>query len=84
MGIQTYHIDTCMGKCHGPMGFLTPGQKEEFNIIGYTGKNSQGMRTAYVDYLNSQGIGVFKINQTQFDHGDWWESFIIIHVTEGK
>lgn len=82
MPIQTYTLDTALGKSHTKLEFLTDGQMEELNTIGYTGHNSFGRETSREIYLNSLGIGVFKIVKTKSDTGDFCESFMIIRYVE--
>lgn len=47
--ITQFKIDTCMGKIAGgsdSLSFLTPDEQKEFDLIGYTGKNSQGHKSS--------------------------------------
>jgi hypothetical protein len=85
--IEEYTIFTCMGKLSNygyfksKLSFLNEEQEKEFNNIGYTGKNSKGEEISRQQYLNSLGLGTFKVKQTKFDHGDFCEEFLIIRVT---
>ena len=85
MKILTYHIQTSMGELTpfmDKLDFLTPEQKKEFNLIGYTGKNSAGQKTTYQKFLNSLAPGKenFKIDQTKFDKGDFVEKYTVVRV----
>lgn len=51
--IKTFHITTGMGEYHGTLPFLSDAELEEFNSIGYSGKNLDGEKTTRLDYLNS-------------------------------
>ena len=77
--METYRINTGMGIVHEryTLPFLSDDEFEEFNNIGYTGKNLKGVRVSRTDFLNSLGKGKFSISQTKFDNGDFSESFII-------
>jgi len=78
MKITSYKITTGMGKLRGDSYLpLTESEIEEFNVIGYTGKNSAGVKTTYVEYLNSLNKGIFSIVQTKHDDGTYIEEFII-------
>jgi hypothetical protein len=78
--IKKFNISTGMGKCFDRLDFLTDNQFREFNNIGGSGKNSNGVRTTREVYLNTLGIGEFSVTQTKFDSGDFSESFLIIFV----
>lgn len=76
-------IETCMGKITSfgdQLDYLTEEEKKEFNLIGYTGKNSQGVKTTRENYLNSLDKGQFEVEQTKFDNGDFCEKFIVVRV----
>ena len=79
--ISTYNIRTAMGKVNQydghPLDFLSQKEKEEFDEIGYTG-HLNGVKTNYMQYLNSLDKGEFKVVQTKFDNGDFSEEFLII------
>jgi len=53
---------------------------QEFNTIGYTGKTSQGEKISFEKYLNSLNKGVFKIECTKRDNGDFTEKYLVIRV----
>jgi len=60
--------------------FLDSREIEEFNKIGYTGKNSNGESDTYTHYLNSLGKGEFVVECTMFASGDFCEKFTIVRV----
>lgn len=77
---DTRTIKTCMGIMRNnsdKLTYLTKEQQEEFDNIGYTGKNNKGKRVSREDYLNSLKIGKFTVQQTVFDNGSFSEEFII-------
>lgn len=81
--ISVKTIQTCMGKVTSfgqQLDYLTEEEKKELDVIGYTGKNSQGVKTTREHYLNSLDKGQFKVEQTKFDNGDFTEKFIIVRV----
>lgn len=79
--VETYRISTCMGKLTNFFGeqlhFLTKEQRNEFDTIGFTGKNSKGKKVSRLQYLNSLKIGKFNADQTRYDNGDFCEEFVI-------
>lgn len=81
--INIKKITTCMGKITSfgeQLDYLTEEEKNELDVIGYTGKNSKGEMTSRKVYLNSLGKGEFKIEQTKYDNGDFIEKFIVVRV----
>lgn len=85
MEIINYAIKTSSGtlsKFGQQLDFLNPEQLKEFNTIGYTGKNSQGVKMSRVEYLNSLNPSVeqFNMTQTKYDNGDFNEAFILTRV----
>ena len=60
---SSHTIKTCMGKIThfspSNLSFLTIEQRDEFNKIGYTGKDSNGNKNNYQNYLNSLDLGEF-------------------------
>lgn len=81
MSIEVYHIETCQGQlCLSELPFLNSDEIDEFNKIGYTGKNSKGEKETYEHYLNSIEKGEFVVDQTMFDSGDFREKFTIARV----
>lgn len=84
MEINKYRITTCMGKVSAhfghPLTFLSGEEKKEFDLIGYTGKNSKGERTNYLDYLNSLNKGQFEIERIKYGNGEFSAEYIIIQV----
>ncbi len=86
MKILQYTVNTCVGEINrnrNPLTFLTDKELTELNKIGYTGRNSKGVKTTRVEYLNSlKKYGKFSITQTKFDHGDFCETFQIARVTK--
>jgi len=78
--MRTYTIETGMSEIIGhsnELNFLTSDEILEFNVIGYTGKNSKGISCSYSEYLNSLGKGEFSVKQTKFDNGDFHEKYLI-------
>lgn len=65
---------------HNPLVFLTQNELKEFNTIGYTGKNSQGKKTNYEEYLNTLNKGAFSVVQTKYDNGNFCEEFLVTKV----
>jgi hypothetical protein len=82
MTINTFtSIKTCMGQLtSNSLPFLSEKEIEEFNTVGYTGKNSKGEKSSYEDYLNSLGKGEFAVTMTKFDDGSFHEEFTIVQV----
>jgi len=79
--IEVYHIETCQGQLYfSKLPFLDSREIEEFNKIGYTGKNSNGESDTYTHYLNSLNKGEFVVECTLFDSGDFCEKFTIVRV----
>jgi Ni,Fe-hydrogenase III large subunit len=75
-------ITTGCGQYNGKqLDFLTDEELKEFNVIGYTRKNSFGVKTDRETYLNSLMKGQFQIHQTKFDTGDYVERFTIVWDT---
>jgi hypothetical protein len=81
VNITTYSVITCMG--HFQKGyelpFLSEEQIEEFNTIGCSGKLN-GIKISFETYLNSLGIGHFKVNKTKTNYGDFCEEYLITKV----
>jgi hypothetical protein len=77
--LHTIKITTGMGKCfeRNKLSFLTDSEFDEFNVIGYTRKNSNGKPMGRQEYLNSLGKGEFTVTQTRRDNGDFSEEFRI-------
>ncbi len=88
--IETYQITTASGSvCRGGMGagfnplpFLSESEAEEFDHIGYTGKNAKNEEMGCVEFLNSLDKGAFSMCQIKWDNGDFTEKFIVIRVRE--
>lgn len=81
--ISVKTIRTCMGKITSfgqQLDYLTEDEKTELDVIGYSGKNSQGETTNREAYLNSLNKGQFEVEQTKRDNGDFCESFLIVRV----
>lgn len=79
--LYSYKITTGMGRVgsHKDLPFLTKDQVDEFNDIGYTGRNKKGIKTNYQEYLNSLNIGTFSVTRTRADSGDFIEEFLITY-----
>jgi len=86
MKIDTFNIKTCMGSVSTfighPLAFLTAEEKDEFDVIGYSGKNSNNEKISWSEYLNTLNKGFFKIEQTKYDSGDFCEEYLVIRVTQ--
>lgn len=85
MSIQTFDIETCMGQITSfgeQLNFLTEAEINEFNTIGYTGKNLAGVESSYSEFLNSLNKGEFSVKQTKFDGGNFMERFFIVRVVQ--
>lgn len=82
--IQTYHIETGMGRCFENLPFLTKEEMDNFNSIGYSRKTLAGVEMTYTQYLNSLDKGEFQVEQTKFDNGSFVERYTIIRVTTDK
>ena len=84
MVITTRTLTTSMGKVNDPfpLDFLTTEQREEFDTIGYTGKNSNGVKMGWVEYLNSLNPKQekFAMHQIKWDNGNFQEKFILVRV----
>lgn len=80
--IQNIPIQTCMGQMRDKLSFLTQKQQDEFNTIGYTGKDSKGNKISRENYLNSLNKGTFSLTLTKGDNGDFSEEFMLTRVTE--
>jgi hypothetical protein len=60
--------------------FLSKEEIEEFNTVGYSGKNSKGEKSSYEEYLNSIGKGEFAVSMTKFDDVSFHEEFTVVQV----
>jgi len=87
MQIINYRIKTSMGKVSampfgGKLDFLTQEQQDELDTIGYTGKNSNGVKMGRVEYLNSlyPEKEQFQLTQFKWDNGNFIEEFILTRV----
>ncbi len=78
--INTFDITTSMGRYFGELPFLSETELEEFNNIGYRGKNNKGLKISREAYLNTLNKGEFNVTQTKFDDGSFEESFTIVWV----
>jgi hypothetical protein len=74
-----------MGELAGgtTLPFLTSEQVKEFNLIGYSGKDSSGSRMSQLQYLNTINPGreIFEmecINRASF--ADFCQEFIVTRV----
>lgn len=84
MSIQIHNIVTNSGSLsphYDNLNFLTDEERKEFNLIGYSNKNSKGEETDFSEYLNSLNKGEFKVAKTKFDNGDFTEKYTIVRVT---
>jgi len=78
MKVEQYIINTGMGKTRDSLPFMTEEEYAEFNLIGYSGKGNDGIRTTRIDFLQRLNKGSFSISQTKYDYGDFSERFIIV------
>jgi len=79
--VTTSKITTCMGKATwGDLPFLTNERFDEFNVIGYTGKNSKGEKTSKSSYLRSVDEKTLSLRQTKGDNGNFSEEFILTRI----
>jgi hypothetical protein len=83
MAITQHRFTTHSGKVSTffghPFHFLSEKEKEDFDEIGYTGRLN-GVKTTWVQYLDSLGIGSFDIEQLKFDNGDFSEEYMLVRV----
>jgi hypothetical protein len=79
--IETHDVTTHMGCAWDHLPCLTKDEQEEFDLIGYTGKNNAGEKTNFQTFLNSLGKGEFQVKQTKWDDGSFEERFTIVRVT---
>jgi len=77
--MKIYTIETNMGKTTQSIPFLTEEQCKEFNSIGYSGKTTNGVPSNYSNYLNSLGIGHFKVQMSRCDSSTFYEEYTIVH-----
>lgn len=76
--LKQFNIETVMGEVRGgDMPFLTKEELTEFNKIGYSGKDSKGRKTNFEQYLNSLDKGIFSVQKTKTDSGDFCEAYQI-------
>lgn len=78
--LQQYKITTAMGRVsHGSdtLDFLSEEEKEEFDTIGYSGKDNKGQPCLRQEYLNRLNKGEFIVKQIKSDNGDFCEAFEI-------
>ena len=84
MEILTYRVNTCMGRISTfsghPLSFLTDSEKDEFDKIGYSGKDRFGNKNNYTTFLNSLAKGHFSVEKIKFDNGDFCEKYLIVRV----
>lgn len=81
--ILKYKIVTAMGKVSSfgdKLDFLTEKEAKELDVIGYTGKNSNGTKVSREKFLNALDKGTFDVEQTKRDNGDFSEEFLITRV----
>lgn len=80
MHTKIYYIETAMGTIDKGLPFLSVEELAEFNTIGYTGKTTSLVETAFEEYLNTLGKGVFKVDRTMFDNGDFRERYSVFRA----
>lgn len=78
--LKTVTIHTCMGRMidRTALPYLSEEEKDEFDLIGYSGRDSSGKKVTRKKYLNSLQKGEFDVTQTRYDRGDFCESFVIV------
>jgi len=84
MIIENFRISTSLGHVNGKtLDFLSEEELNEFNRIGHSGKNSQGVKMGRVEYLNSlrPKEEQFQLTKIKWDNGDFQEEFILTRVT---
>ena len=84
--IEEYKIEICVGrvlrvKGEHPLSFLTDQEKSELDIIGYTGRSTEGLKVSKEEYLNSLGKGNFIVKQTKRIDYDFREKYTITRET---
>ena len=79
--VETYTVDTRMGRGYKVLPFLSREEIANADSIGHSGETLKDGRTTVSKYLNSLDRGEIIIEQTRCDHGDFCESFIIIRVS---
>lgn len=82
MKIEQFMITTSMGRVDQTLDFLSNEQLRELNHIGYSGEDFSSTKTDRETFLNSLGIGSFKVDQIEFDNGSFQERFLIARVTK--
>ena len=85
MAIEIHNIVTNSGylsSFYDNLNFLNEEERKEFNLIGYTGKNSKGSESNFHKYLNSLNKGEFEVEKTKHDNGDFSEKYTIVRVTK--
>ena len=76
--IQTFKVLTGMGHCTKSIPWLSEDEMNEFNLIGYSGKNSNGIHMSRVAYLNSLNKGNFHIEVVSSNSSEFTETLLII------
>ena len=82
MKIENFIVTTSSGRFIESLDFLDYKQERELDQIGYSGEDYSGAKTDRETFLNSLGLGDFKVDQIGFDNGDFQEKFIITRVTK--
>lgn len=87
---KSIRYDTGMGTINDNSGtvrkqfleFLTPHEFEEFDNIGYTGKDSKGKYTTQENYLNNLDKGMFQLTTIRQDGGDFSATYELTRFYE--
>lgn len=87
--IDQFSIETGMGQVFNfdrskLKEFLTESEIENFNSIGYSGKDLSGKKNTYEKYLNSLNKGTFVVLQTKHDGGDFSATYLITRIPNNK
>lgn len=82
--ISRYRVSLCMGKCstreRDSLSCLSDSEFEEFNHIGYTGKDLNGKRTSHENFLNTLNKGQFEVETLSNDNSEFTAELLIIRV----
>jgi len=82
--IEIYNIVTTMGELSSfgdSLSFLSKDELKEFDLIGYTGKNSIGDKDNFESYLNRLNKGIFNVELKKRDNGNFCEKYSITRVS---
>ena len=66
MKIENFIVTTSSGRFIESLDFLDYNQERELDQIGYSGEDYSGAKTDRETFLNSLGLGDFKVDQIAF------------------